>query len=555
MSLDMSPYKDKTEKIIGPPGTGKTTELMKRVKYVLKNDPNAKPNDIGFFSFTNFSVNVARSRIAKEFAEYDLQEDFGGFRTLHSLAFQSLEEGIELLAPQQAREFDDDIKIEKFYMDVDDPNKVVYRPKHIVIDTFATARSKQIPFRDYLGSMKNPTTLYKLEKWLQKNRQEHEGKIERLIRYNKEYEDHKKRIGVIDYTDLLERALSQDAKIPQYRYVFIDEAQDLSKLQWAFAQRLFENAEKIFLAGDEDQAICESFGASPDIFVEFPSKETPLPTSWRIPKSLHKYLHMVNGTIAKFNHKRTKKEWHPANKQGHTGYLSRDSLFSLLRKYPNKEWLIMSATHKTLAKWSTYLSEEGIRHYKSNEDIPSNNGFQGNQRPSIKLATVWGAKGGEADCTVLIRGDRMDKRMFDDERRLLYVGRTRARIIHIEATEFGNRDTTIYELKLENDVKDQENDEQHPTPNKTTLGEADNQSKTEDYPTLLDVRPCKRGKHDGIQLVLSNGTFPAKIFKVEETLQQIKDQELIGKRVDTNVANPKKNNPKEWFNEIWEVKD
>ena len=73
----------KTIKIFGPPGTGKTENLLRRVQRFLKQ--GFSPSEICYISFTNKAVDECVDRVRKKFKEYD-EDDFVYFRTLHSLA-------------------------------------------------------------------------------------------------------------------------------------------------------------------------------------------------------------------------------------------------------------------------------------------------------------------------------------------------------------------------------------------------------------------------------------------------------------------------------------
>ena len=53
----------KVLKILGPPGTGKTTELLRIVKEEMENYPIGK---IGYFSFTKKATEEVRDRIIKD---------------------------------------------------------------------------------------------------------------------------------------------------------------------------------------------------------------------------------------------------------------------------------------------------------------------------------------------------------------------------------------------------------------------------------------------------------------------------------------------------------
>ena len=55
---------------------------------------------------------------------------------------------------------------------------------------------------------------------------------------------------------------------PTFDVVFIDEAQDLSPIQWMMYDILKANTKDIYLAGDDDQAIYAWAGADVDRFIK-----------------------------------------------------------------------------------------------------------------------------------------------------------------------------------------------------------------------------------------------------------------------------------------------
>lgn len=81
-----------------------------------------------------------------------------------------------------------------------------------------------------------------------------------------QYTARKERLGVWDYTDLLEKWLEvlRQGQGPRFAHVLVDEAQDLSLLQWCIIGLLAqEDGAGVFLIGDADQSIYGFRGSAP----------------------------------------------------------------------------------------------------------------------------------------------------------------------------------------------------------------------------------------------------------------------------------------------------
>ena len=95
----------------------------------------------------------------------------------------------------------------------------------------------------------------------------------------------------LDFTDLIESALLDVDEAPgSTRFLFVDEAQDLSKLEVDLCRKWGKNAEKLILFGDPDQTIYEWRGASAENFTSLPFPEENyylLDQSYRVPRAPH----------------------------------------------------------------------------------------------------------------------------------------------------------------------------------------------------------------------------------------------------------------------------
>ena len=105
------------------------------------------------------------------------------------------------------------------------------------------------------------------------------------------WQDFKDQTHTVDFTDLIAMSLKERARIPNAAQVFfLDEVQDFSPLELALARHWGSQAEKVYLAGDDDQCLYRFKGAVPDTFLspELPAEQVQvLAQSYRIPRAVH----------------------------------------------------------------------------------------------------------------------------------------------------------------------------------------------------------------------------------------------------------------------------
>ncbi len=125
------------------------------------------------------------------------------------------------------------------------------------------------------------------------------------------WEDFKRETGAVDFTDLLEQAPgSIGASV-----LFVDEAQDLTPLQWRVVRRWGEEAEVFVVCGDDDQLLYGFLGASPEPFLTPlpPNRVHTLSQTHRLPRSV---FERAQRWIVRLQERRWPKDYSPRDEDG-----------------------------------------------------------------------------------------------------------------------------------------------------------------------------------------------------------------------------------------------
>lgn len=103
----------------------------------------------------------------------------------------------------------------------------------------------------------------------------------------------KSEANVIDFTDMIDRVYVSGFDAPGHATIgFFDEVQDYTKLELSLIRKWTAKMDTVILAGDDDQSIYNFRGATPDAFLNPPipdSQKRILSQSFRVPAAVHAF--------------------------------------------------------------------------------------------------------------------------------------------------------------------------------------------------------------------------------------------------------------------------
>lgn len=468
--------------IFGPPGTGKSTAIIREMRDAVKG--GVDPSRVGLVSFTRAA--------ARELAQRSGLKSSSNVATIHSYAFRLCELSREqVVSLTDLREFSKIIKIP-----MRGASPVDAEPAEVgdgYLGLYSKLRAEKRYPRDLRAAFSTAGI---------------DGSLWQFEYFCEHYGRWKQANGLVDFNDMLDMAL--DAEEPEIDILFVDEAQDLSLQQWSLVEKWAESVPRVVIAGDDDQAIYAWGGADPGGMRRFGERHggsvVVLGQSHRIPRQVHR---LAESVIQRLGSRRIAKEYRPAEHEGRVRtHGSVWSLGGLLDHHPDalvlyrnhslrrdiedfllargtpyvvqsgppgvlqgnsgraaiqwqmiaEEWrnfkVITTPTNKLRALLRMVrpevrkaiqagdLGRHGHREWREVLDMPNNHRrylLKLQQRsplnqikPTVRLSTIHGAKGREADLVVLINAmaDRTWRAMNtdpDSEIRTWYVGVTRTR--------------------------------------------------------------------------------------------------------------------------------
>lgn len=247
--------------VLAGPGSGKTTVITHRVRCLVEGY-GVDPASILVITFTKAAASEMRQRFQKLMEGRSLPVSFG---TFHAVFFSILKHAYRYDASNIVRE-EQRIQlmrelVDRYRIDVEDEGEFISS----ILSEISMVKGEMMSLEHYYSKNCSEEIFKKL----------YEG-------YNCGLESR----GLLDFDDMLvmcyqlfdQRKDILAAWQSRYRFILIDEFQDINRVQYEIVKMLAAPENNLFIVGDDDQSIYRFRGAKPEIMLGF---EKDYPTAKR----------------------------------------------------------------------------------------------------------------------------------------------------------------------------------------------------------------------------------------------------------------------------------
>lgn len=238
--------------VLAGPGSGKTLTIVNRVKYLIEKQ-KVRPEEILVVTFTRFAAAEMKSRLCLVMGKRDLPVTVGTFHGIYygilKWAYRMNQENI--LSETEKYQILRGV-INKERMEIFDEEDFIQD----IAAEIGKVKNNRIPLEEFVSEKCSADAF-------------------RNIYRN--YEQHRKELKKIDFDDMLvlcyelfrarPDVLAQWQK--KFRYVLIDEFQDINRIQYDVIRMLAQPENNLFVVGDDDQAIYGFRGADSELMLGF----------------------------------------------------------------------------------------------------------------------------------------------------------------------------------------------------------------------------------------------------------------------------------------------
>ena len=238
--------------VLAGPGSGKTLTIVNRVKYLIEKQ-KVRPEEILVVTFTRFAAAEMKSRLSLVMGKRDLPVTVGTFHGIYygilKWAYRMNQENI--LSETEKYQILRGV-INKERMEIFDEEDFIQD----IAAEIGKVKNNRIPLEEFVSEKCSADAF-------------------RNIYRN--YEQHRKELKKIDFDDMLvlcyELFRSRPDVLAQwqkkFRYVLIDEFQDINRIQYDVIRMLAQPENNLFVVGDDDQAIYGFRGADSELMLGF----------------------------------------------------------------------------------------------------------------------------------------------------------------------------------------------------------------------------------------------------------------------------------------------
>jgi superfamily I DNA/RNA helicase len=323
------------ELLFGPPGTGKTYTLIKEVEKALTS--GVAPDRIGYVSFTKKAISEARERACSQFNLDEKQLPW--FRTLHSWGYNGI--GVthaDMMGSEDWSVMRDATGL-KF-----SGTSTVNPDDGILLPTGSFGQGDQ-----YLKLIDR--SRYRMVSILQEYNDSEARELHSSIlkRVDQEYALYKSKMQKVDFVDLIELYIKSGVP-PKLDLLIVDEAQDLTPLQWDMVKHIAPHSQRVIIAGDDDQAIHRWTGVEVSLFLNASDNVRVLNQSYRMPVSVHNLSQRIVHRIKE----RKQKDFLPTDEEGRVVYHMSHNELDLSQG----SWTLMARTNSMVRDWAAAIKQD-----------------------------------------------------------------------------------------------------------------------------------------------------------------------------------------------------
>lgn len=411
--------------VVAGAGSGKTRVLTERIKYLVET-LHVPAHNIVSITFTNMAAEEMKLRLS------DIEGIGDAFiGTIHSFANHIMKESGEKYTL-----FNDDLDnqlhkelIEKYCTHLTIDRYLAYKDLKALSDIGKVPQTEVDNF--FLPSERSEFNTLHAPAEVVKN----DLKEEVHITFGESIETLCKKRGIITFDELLIKAKHYFEKLgASIDYVFVDEFQDVGTLEYNFIRSL--SANNYFFVGDDYQSIYGFKGGNVKIFLSLVNSEDF--TTYFLTNNYRngtQILKLATNIINQVDEKVEKNIVPISTFEGETEVLTRNQLNNVMSRllYTEKDfkdWFFLTRTNKELYDVINMCIDLGIPYTTfKREGMTLADLNKKKASKKLKILTVHTAKGLEIDNVILYGNFPLFLpyyRKNDDERKVMYVGITRA---------------------------------------------------------------------------------------------------------------------------------